>query len=543
MTNPHTLSLKIFSTAGALLLICMALWPAVAAANLSNTRADASGTLELAGASWLWGGGVDVYSNGNSATNSSGNNYSGSTLLGEKWQCVEMVNRLYFTKGWISSTWYGNGNQLYNNAPSGLIKESQGSITSLSSGDVISLDDGGAGHAAIINAVGGSTVQIVNQNTPAVYSAATYNATAKTITMVGWGAYSVVGVIHVPSTGGGGGIAGILRQPSAIEDSSTGRNIFYVGADNYIWQWTVQSGAWTNTRLTAASGAEPVAPGTSPSAVMDSSTGRNVFYVGADNAIWQWSVQSGQWVNNRLGGSVKANASPSVVVDSSTGRNVFYVDSGGSLKQWSVQSGWVNNTLGGIVKDGTSPTSVLDPTTGRNVFYVGTDSKVSQFWVPPGSGWTNYPLNGTGGNQTVASGTSPTSIYNNSTGRNVFYTGSDNYIYQWSVQSGSWNNYKLVGSGGTTTVASGSSPQALYDSASGNYIYYVGSNNQIWEWSVQSGWSNFQLTGTGSQTAADGLTSPGGVFQSSTGRNIYYFNNVNIWSWQVQSGAWNNFQL
>ena len=55
------------------------------------------GTVLLAGSSWLNGGGVDVKSNG--AYEGLGTSCDG----GSHFQCVELVNRLYAAKGWISS--------------------------------------------------------------------------------------------------------------------------------------------------------------------------------------------------------------------------------------------------------------------------------------------------------------------------------------------------------------------------------------------------------------------------------------------------------
>ena len=172
------------------------LTPAVA--SISNTRSDPSGTVELAGGSWLAGKGVDVYSNGSSAANDTGPHSTNGVYDGEMWQCVEMVNRLYLTRGWISRTWWGNGNQLYANAPASLTKQAQGIITFLNPGDVISFNGGGsAGHAAVVNSVSGSNVQIVNQNTSAVYSSATFSKGS--LTMSGWAGYTIIGVIHAPT--------------------------------------------------------------------------------------------------------------------------------------------------------------------------------------------------------------------------------------------------------------------------------------------------------------------------------------------------------
>jgi hypothetical protein len=213
------------------------------AANISNTRGDAGGTLELAGSSWLNGQGVNVYSNGNSAGNVWGNSYTNnssgqSVFLGSKWQCVELINRLYVTRGWISGTWFGNGGgaqSIYNSAPPNLSKQPNGSITFLRPGDVVALDNGGDGHAAIVNSVSGSTAQLVNQNTGAVYSSAQFSGGR--LTMSGWTGYSVRGVIHAPTSSSGEG--------GALPGSSNLSLHGIIGPDNAIYaKTTVGSGGW-----------------------------------------------------------------------------------------------------------------------------------------------------------------------------------------------------------------------------------------------------------------------------------------------------------
>ncbi|HKR81647.1 MAG TPA: CHAP domain-containing protein [Candidatus Saccharimonadales bacterium] len=171
----------------------------------SGTHCDAQGTTELSGSDWLGGGGVDVYANNGSAAYDSGvNKYvtmpSGANVKsGEEWQCVELVNRLYLSKGWINNTWSGNGNTLKDHLPAGLTYEANGSIGSIKSGDAITLDDGGYGHVGIINSYNATTgsVDIVNQNTAQVHSSATLSN--KTLTMAGWAGYSVQGIIEAPT--------------------------------------------------------------------------------------------------------------------------------------------------------------------------------------------------------------------------------------------------------------------------------------------------------------------------------------------------------
>jgi hypothetical protein len=219
MSIVNKLGARAASTLASLVLLtasCCSLLvaPQQAHASISNTRVDPVGTLELGGSSWLGGNGVDIYSNGNSAANTSGNNCvpvtgaaatsycgAGSVWSGSKWQCVEMVNRLYLTQGWTTATWFGNGNTLVNHVPSGLTEESNGSISSINTGDVITLDDGGDGHAAIINSVSGTSMQIVNQNTVAVYSSASIGSGSlanknAALSMSGWAGYSVQALVH-----------------------------------------------------------------------------------------------------------------------------------------------------------------------------------------------------------------------------------------------------------------------------------------------------------------------------------------------------------
>lgn len=223
----------------------------------AGTRCDPPRTVELSGSSWLGGNGVDVYSNGASSSNDAGRSYvtnsaGQSVYAGEKWQCVELVNRLYLTRGWISSTWWGNGNQLYANAPSGLSKDPQGSISSISPGDVVSFDySERLGHAAVVNSAtrnsdGSTFVQLVNQNAIDLYSSATLRN--GTLTMSGWAGYSVIGVIHAPTAAGGG-----VSEGAFLRASDTGR-VYRVagGAPLYVDSWTPFGGPQPTVATTQA---------------------------------------------------------------------------------------------------------------------------------------------------------------------------------------------------------------------------------------------------------------------------------------------------
>ena len=214
----HTLKTVAFiATLTAFTLLPMLASPDIAHATncgITCTYSDPWGTQEVASSGWLTsiGGGVPIYSNGPLAPNGPSpdtynyinNSHGTSTQTGIEWQCVELVNRLYITEGWITNTWTGNGNQLYSTAPSNLSKQLNGSVSNLAVGDVLSMSNGsGPGHAAVVNSISGSSITIASQNTNAVYDSTAFTINGGTISTT-WSFYSVIGVIHHPVSGGGG---------------------------------------------------------------------------------------------------------------------------------------------------------------------------------------------------------------------------------------------------------------------------------------------------------------------------------------------------
>src|SRR5438445_2095481 len=125
------------------------------------------------GDAWMGGIGVDIRSNGPYTGTEASCRPLATDLSGPLpqwgfgWQCVELVNRLYMTRGWITATWPGNGADMYTLAPASLSKELQGSVQGLAPGDVVVFGGDlspGAGHVAVVSAVDGSTVKLYGQN-------------------------------------------------------------------------------------------------------------------------------------------------------------------------------------------------------------------------------------------------------------------------------------------------------------------------------------------------------------------------------------------
>jgi len=204
--------LALLATATVVALLPMTALPARSIGHIT------CGSVLLAGTSWLGGKGVDVLSNGadqgTARQCSRAPSVVGAVVAGERWQCVELVNRLYLTRGWIRSAWVGDGGQLFATAPANLAKQANGSITSVSPGDVviIRIRHNGKlrphGHVAVIDTPGtlsSGTVPLVNQNggskTGAVVMAYATLAGGKLTLSGGSGwAYAIVGVVHAPSS-------------------------------------------------------------------------------------------------------------------------------------------------------------------------------------------------------------------------------------------------------------------------------------------------------------------------------------------------------
>jgi hypothetical protein len=202
------------------LALGMALGLSIAAGGAASAQTSSSGdtvkpcgAIVLAATKWLGGHGVHVHSNGSaegsSASCGSGQTQVNGVLAGSQWQCVELVNRLYLTRGWIDTTWTGNaGKAFWNSAPSNLVKEARGSISYLGPGDVLNINEfhNGqlvGGHVFVVNTtrrVSSGTVSLVSQNNGGVAQKPAHVGGGQvTVSGAGGGwTYGVIGVIHAP---------------------------------------------------------------------------------------------------------------------------------------------------------------------------------------------------------------------------------------------------------------------------------------------------------------------------------------------------------
>lgn len=252
------------------------------------------GSVMIPASGWFGGHGVNVMSNGSSG-NLSGN-----------WQCVELVNR-FLTSEHFGPAIYGNAKDLYANAPgSSYERHPNGSGYVPVAGDIIVLGGGSYGHVVVVDAVVGSTVYAVEQNSSSTGRTA-FTLSGSTLSR----AYtmSVIGVIHAkansrpPGSGGGGSGSGYHYQPYAadfngdrradigLRDANTGKFFIKHGPnfdDQIDYQWA--AGAHYQPYAADFNG-----DGRADIGIRDPNNGK--FYIkygtgAGDEVSYQWAVGS-----------------------------------------------------------------------------------------------------------------------------------------------------------------------------------------------------------------------------------------------------------
>jgi hypothetical protein len=344
----------------------------------AGARADvapgACGSVLLKASAWLGGHGVAVESNGpdqGTGTSCGGTNTVDGITTGSEWQCTELVNRLYVTRGWINATWPGNGGRsspstddsMYDRAPGSLSKQPNGSISYVGPGDVVSINvyENGVfqedGHVLIVNATSKITsgnVPLVSQNggdasDAVVTSSGSLSSGTLTIPASGAWSYSVIGVVHAPVAPGlriiGVGSSNGSTQVFAI--GTSGGDMYVdteAGPGSKSWSgWQDIGGTWP------AGDAIGVGSSNGSTQVFAIGTSGGDMYVdteaGPGSKSWSgWQDIGGTWPSGDAIGVGSSNGSTQVFAIGTAGGGNMYVDTeaGPGSKSWS---GWQN--LGG----------------------------------------------------------------------------------------------------------------------------------------------------------------------------------------------------
>jgi hypothetical protein len=298
-------------------------------------------------------------------------------------------------------------------------------------------------------------------------------------------------------------------SPSAVTANGTTHVLFVDAADNGSltdWFWNPSYGRQQQPLFQDAA-----ASGTSPTTVNWNQTPHAFFVDANDNntiSHWGWSLSSGWTLERFYGHRVAAGTSPSAVIWGGV-PHVFYVDASdnNTITDWSWNSttGWQQTFFyGHQVAAGTSPSAVIWGGV-PHVFYVdASDNNTITDWSwNSTTGWQQTFLYG----HPVMSRSSPSAMTTNDGILNVFYADSSNSnsMTAWTRNATSpWLQAFLFGH----PLAAGTSPSAVVASGTPHVFYVDASDNNTitdWSWNSITGWQQTFLYG---HPVASG--SPGG---------------------------------
>jgi hypothetical protein len=417
---------------------------------------------------WLvgHGGGVDVYSNG--VDENSGfdcvvdnkhqpgpENYVNGVDTGYEWQCVEMVNRLYATRGWITSHWFVYGATLAYNLPSGITRQLNGSIGSIVPGDAVTFDDGGYGHAGVVDTVSANSFTFISQNAPVdttVYLASGSLAAGNAYYSPIWTNYAVQAIMHTPKnadidtpanySGNFASTWGTNRLDVFTAGTNTGANVFHKyynsgwgSSWDYLGALTQQVASWPSA----------VSWGTNRIDLFARATNNNVLHAYYDGTIWHdWEYLPGSaCVQGALGVSTWGTNRLDVFAQGCNSNNLEHIWFNGSWQPWETIS-LGSATLGGspaAVSWGTNNIEVVAPATNGNLIQMYLDTTG---W----HGWTNLGGCITGAPTISSWGINRLDVFAQGCPAN----GTVNHIY---YNGTSWSSWETLPSAGSVVTSYG----------------------------------------------------------------------------------------
>jgi uncharacterized cupin superfamily protein len=347
--------------------------------------------------------------------------------------------------------------------------------------------------------------------------------------------------------------------PAVVRESGEGRQwVYYPTAQNNIEGLYWSSASWSAFDLWSS--APAVAQGTSASAVLESGVGQQwVYYRTTQGNIegLYWDASAGTWTPFDSWPSAPAAApgtSPSAVLESGVGQQwVYYQTVQGNIEAlyWDASAGkWSEFDMwpsAPAAAPGTSPTAVLDQKTGKQwVYYHTAEGNIEGlYWNNAGTWsafdyWPSAPA--------AAPGTSPTMVLESGVGQQwVYYQTAQGNIegLYWDASAGKWEPFDMWPS--APAAAQGTSPTAVYESGVGQqWVYYHTAQGAIdaLYWDASAGkWSVFEPV-PGALAAAP-WTSPTVIRESGVGQQWVYYvaaqGNIEGLYWDAGAGKWEAF--
>jgi RHS repeat-associated protein len=253
-------------------------------------------------------------------------------------------------------------------------------------------------------------------------------------------------VEEIPAVGGTGAITinGAVQSKQVPAPATSAAGAILIGGLLKNTAATV----WQNQDVTAITGNTVAGSGSFLSS--DSGGAGNPirsYYEAANQHVYSiyWRSSSASWVNedltaatgNTLAGSDTA-LSDVVLADGST--HVFYMGANQHVYQllWSSGGGWSNQDLttstGNILAATGSALASLGDSNGVHLFYEGTNQHIYQLLWNPNVGWQNMDLTAITGNKLAVAGGKINALRMPDGTSHVFFIGNDQHMYRlyWS---------------------------------------------------------------------------------------------------------------
>jgi hypothetical protein len=544
-------------------LTAAALGLALAATPHTASAQQSWGSVLIGGGNWLQGQGVNVYWNGTPACNTSyvgGNSYTTyngtSYYTGLEYQCVELPQRLYTTKGWYLGSWGDNAFQFYTRPVSGMVTHANGSGYIPVPGDLVvwgSISTDPNGHIAVVNFVDDQFVYVCEENacnsgTSALSRSGTDGSYFDRTdgTLVG----DCSGCVHYP----GNPLVNFNNphiNPCVARTSDGRMELFAIGTSGLLYHnyQTSANGAWSGW---IALGTTTWSQDSLPAVGVNSDGRLEVFLVGLNGEVYHiyqltpgssasanwssFSVLQSSFISQiaKLAVSKMANGSLDLFITGTDGVLYHSYQSGGAWTSWA--------SLGGSWGPGTD-IAVANEKDGREeVFMVGFTGQLYHNWqtAANSANWNGWV--------SLSGAVSPTvriAVGANADGRlEAFTLGTDGIAYCKSQNTvnntTSWSSWTGMGGSWETDAK----PVVASDVNGDMELFLIGHTGNVYH--------NYQTAPNGSWS---GWVSLGGTFTQNVrpcigvnldGRLEYFLTGPNTdilhaWETSANSTTWSSW--
>jgi spore germination protein YaaH len=303
----------------------------------------------------------------------------------------------------------------------------------------------------------------------------------------------------------------LVSAPVTISPSSGEVDVFWRGADNALWHRWYTNGWYGPENL----GGSLL---TDPSVVRTTNGVLDVFWKGTDNALWHRWLVAGIWHGPQSLGYGPLGSGPSAVGQANGNVDVFWRGVDSQLWHAGYAGAWHGpEPMGGSLASDPSPVNsgpgVLD------VFWKGADSALWHKWYA--NGWYGPASLGAG-----PLGSGPHAVGQSTGTIDVFWQGSDSQLWhEWYV-AGWYGPEPLGGSLASDPSPVNSSPGVLD-------VFWKGVDNALWHKWYVNGWYGPTSLGDGplgsEPTACGQSNGVVDVFWQGTENGLWHAWFTNAW--------------